>query len=320
MLTRREVLIGVAATGASALVRGARNAYAAAPQPATLVNFKVPPGACDTHTHLFGDQRRFPYAPTSNYRHEPATPDDLRVLHRALHVDRVVIIQPSGYGTDNSCTLDGVKQLGSGARAVVAIDDKTPDAALDGMHRAGARGIRVNIGQTVPEARQRLQAAAQRLAGRKWHINTAVQLSMLEGLWDQFMAIQVPIVLDHWVSARPSLGVGQPGFDVLLKLLQTGKVYLKITHRVHTLSTQGPDYPDAALLARVLIAASPQRILWGTDWPHAGIRPPGYERTDISPYVQVDDGRLFNQFPVWAPDPAQRETILVNNPARLYDF
>ena len=160
MLTRRQVLIAVTSAATSAVVRGEAKAAAAVPQPATPVRFTVPEGACDTHTHVFGDQERFPYASTSRYRHPPATPDDLQMLLRALHVDRVVIIQPSGYATDNSCTLDGVRRLGSRARGVVAIADNTSDTALDDMDGEGVRGIRVNIGQTLEDARPRLDASS----------------------------------------------------------------------------------------------------------------------------------------------------------------
>jgi predicted TIM-barrel fold metal-dependent hydrolase len=320
MLTRREALFGAAAAGVAGLFRGISVVSADGPQPSMPVKWAVPPGACDTHVHVFGDQRQYPYAPTSGYRHPPATADELNALHKHLHVDRVVVVQPSGYGVDNRSTLDGVGKLGSRARAVVAIDDKTTDKELDDFDRRGARGIRVNIGQTMPEARQRLEASTRRIAGRKWHLNTAVNLSLLEGLFDSLAGSPVPIVIDHWVGAQPALGPGQAGMETLGRLMKTGKVYIKITHRIHTLSKQPPDYPDAAPIAKAIVAANPERILFGTDWPHAGIRPPDKTPTDISPYVQIDDGRLFNQFPVWVPDAAQRKTILVDNPARLYGF
>ena len=319
MLTRRQALITIASGGTAAAFWRDIRVAAAAPQPATPVSFSVPEGACDTHTHIFCDPARFPYAPTSGYRHEPATPDYLRALHRALQIDRVVIIQPSAYATDNRCTIDGMTQLGSSARSVIAIDDKISNAALDDMDASGVRGIRVNIGRTVVDAQSRLEPAFQRLAGRDWHINIAVRLSMLEGLSEQISASPVPMVIDHFGGAQASLGVQQPGFDVLLDLLRRGMIYVKLS-RIHNISTQAPDYADAAPLAQALIAANPQRVLWGTDWPHAGIRPSGYSATNISPYFQIDDGRVFNQFPVWAPDPELRKTILVDNPARLYGF
>src|SRR3979411_2915717 len=129
MLSRREVLIGAAAAGAAALVRGTATALASASQPSTPVNFDVPPGACDTHTHVLGDARRFPFAAARAYTPEPASVGEMRALHNALHTDRVVVVHPSVYGTDNSCTLDGMRQLGSTARGTAVIDENTPDDA-----------------------------------------------------------------------------------------------------------------------------------------------------------------------------------------------
>src|SRR5256885_7621108 len=151
MFSRREVLIGAVIAGAVALDPRINTLSASASQPATPVNFKVPPGACDCHTHIFGDPKRFPFASQRAYTPEPASIEEMRALHRTLHTDRVVIVQPSIYGTDNSCTLDAIKQLGSGARGIAVIDDKTPDSLLDQMSHSGIRGIRINLetaGQT----------------------------------------------------------------------------------------------------------------------------------------------------------------------------
>jgi predicted TIM-barrel fold metal-dependent hydrolase len=322
MLSRRDVLIGAAVTGASALVRPVISVLASASQPATPVNFEVPAGACDCHTHVFGDPRRFPFAPSRIYTPEPASVEEIRALHRALHTDRVVIVQPSVYGTDNACTLDAIRQLGSSARGIAVIDDNTPDAALDEMNRAGIRGIRLNLetaGQTDPAiGRQRFQAAMERIKSRNWHIQIYARLSVIEGIADQVMAAPMPVVFDHFGGAQASLGVGQAGFETLLKLLRTGKAYVKVS-AAYRISTQAPDYPDVAPLANALIAANPQRVLWGTDWPHPA-QVSGRKATDVTPLYQIDDGRVFNQLAVWAPDPGQRKTILLENPAKLYGF
>src|SRR5882762_5158738 len=190
MLSRREVLIGAAAAGAAALVRGGTTAIASASQPSTPVNFDVPAGACDTHTHVFGDPQRFPFGAARAYTPEPASVAEMRVLHSALHTDRVVVVHPSVYGTDNSCTLEGMRQLGSIARGIAVIDEKTPESALDEMDRAGMRGIRVNLetmGQSDPAvARQRFQEAVDRIKRRgKWHIQVYTRLSVIEGIKDQ---------------------------------------------------------------------------------------------------------------------------------------
>lgn len=324
MLSRRDALIGAAVAGAAALVRRPTTLLAKASQPATPVHFDVPAGACDCHTHIFGDPRRFPLTPSRMYTPETASIEEMHALHRALHTDRVVIVQPSIYGTDNACTLDAIKQLGSNARGVAVIDDKTPDAALDEMDRGGIRGIRVNLetaGLTDPAAgRQRLQAPIERVRGRHWHVQVYTRLSVIEGLKDQVLASPIPIVFDHFGGAQASLGVRQPGFDVLLNLVRTGHAYVKVSGAYRS-STQLPDYADVAPLAKALIAANPQRIVWGTDWPHPdSSQVAGRKPTDIAPLLPIDDGRVFNQLAVWVPDAAQRKIILVENPVRLYGF
>jgi predicted TIM-barrel fold metal-dependent hydrolase len=323
MLSRRNVLIGAAAAGAAALARSVTTAFAAASQPVTRVNFDVPQGACDCHTHIFGDPHRFPYASSRVYTPEPASVNETRALHRALHVDRIVIVHPTVYGTDNSCTLDAIKQLAPNARAIAVIDDNTPNSALDDMNSAGVRGIRINLetlGQSDPAvARQRFLSAVDRIKRRSnWHLEVYTRLSVIETMVDLVAVAPVPIVFDHFGGAKSALGVQQPGFDTLLMLVQTGRAYVKVSAAYRS-STRAPNYPDVAPLAKALIAANPQRILWGTDWPHPS-QVPGRKPTQISPLFQIDDGNIFNQFALWAPDAAQRKTILVENPAKLYDF
>jgi len=323
MLSRREILIGAAA-GAAAMVRGTATVSASASQPSTPVNFDVPAGACDSHTHVFGDPHRFPFATPRQYSPEPASVEEMRALHRALHTQRVVIVQPSVYGADNACTLDGIKQLGAIARGVAVIDEKTTDAALDEMARGGIRGIRINLetsGQTDPAAsRKQFAAAVERIKDRKWHIQIYTRLSVIESLKDQVAASPLPVVFDHFGGAQAPLGLEQPGFPTLVNLVRSGKAYVKISG-AYRCSTKAPNYPDVAPFAQALIAANPQRILWGSDWPHPdSSQVPGRKVTDIAPLYQIDDGALLNQLPFWAPDAAVRKTILVENPAKLYGF
>jgi predicted TIM-barrel fold metal-dependent hydrolase len=324
MLSRRDALLGAAVAGVAAFVTRPTTLLAKASQPATPVDFDVPAGACDSHTHIFGDPRRFPFTPSRAYTPETASIEEMRVLHRALHTDRVVIVQPSVYGTDNACTLDAIKQLGSDARGVAVIDDKTPDATLDEMDRGGIRGIRVNLetaGLTDPAAgRQRLEAAIQRVKSRNWHVQVYTRLTVIEGLKDQVLASPIPIVFDHFGGAQASLGVRQPGFDAMLNLVRSGHAYVKVSGAYRS-STKLPDYADVAPLAKALIAANPQRIVWGTDWPHPdSAQVVGRRPTEVAPLLPIDDGRVFNQLAIWVPDAAQRKMILVENPARLYRF
>ena len=320
MPSRRELLTTAAMLGAATLVRPLNSVFAKASQPSTPVKFDVPAGACDTHSHIFGDPMKFPLAPDRTYTPEVTTIEEMRQLHRALHLSRVVIVTPSAYAADNSCTLDAIRQLGAGARGIAVIDDKTTDAALDQMSRGGIRGLRLNLIRSSPDAvestRAQLQSVVRRIGTRKWHVQMFTNLAMIEAIREQVMAAPVPIVFDHFGSADAALGVQQPGFQTLLKMVSSGKAYVKVS-APYRVSQKAPDYPDVAPLARALVSANPERILWATDWPHiAGASDPKV----VSPPRKVDDGLSLNQLADWVPDAAQRKLILVDNPARLYGF
>lgn len=297
------------------------DAFAVASQPSTPVNFKVPPGACDCHVHVFGDPQRFPFAPTRTYTPEIATVEELKNVHRALHLDRVVVIQASVYGTDNSCTLDAIKQLGPRARGIAVIDERTSSAELERMHRSGIRGVRINLGTAGQDdpayARERLQKALRQIGGRRWHIQMYVSLPVVAAIEKQLTDAKVPIVFDHFGGAKTVLGVQQPGMASLLRLLQTEKAYVKISGVYR--ASSAPDYEDAAPLAKVFVAANPERVLWGSDWPHPDTAT-GREPTEISPLLPIDDGRMLNLLATWVPNVEKRNMILVANPAKLYGF
>lgn len=324
MLTRRDVIKGGLATGVAGIIGGDRAVQAVAPQPRTKVSFDVPPGACDCHVHVFGDPKRCPFFAGRTYTPDIASVDELRQLQSALRLERVVIVQPSVYGTDNSCTLDGIRQLGGRARGVAVIDEKTPDADLDAMAKGGIRGIRLNLTQggisDPAGARQRFEAALARIKNRDWHVQFNTQLTMIEALSSQFLASPAMLVIDHFGGASAARGVDQPGFGALVNLIRSGKAYVKISGGADLVSTK-PDLSDVAPLARALVSANPQRILWGTNWPHPGSTAvPGRKPTDLAPHVDVDDGKVLNMLPVWVPEAATRKLILVDNPARLYGF
>ncbi len=321
MLTRRSILLASIAAG---VTMPNRTVLAKAAQPSTPVNFDVPAGACDCHTHIHGDPAKFPFFAGRVYTPELASPEEMSALHRALYIERVVIVTPSVYGPDNSATLFGMKARGPTARGVAVIDDKTPESDLDAMNQAGFRGIRLNLatgGISDPNVgRQRFQAAVDRMKARGWHIQLFTGLPMISAIKEMVATSPVPVVFDHFGGALAELGPEQPGFSDLLELVKSGKAYVKISG-AYRASKLAPDYPDAALLARALIAANSDRIVWGTDWPHPNsVTPPGNKPTDLTPLFQIDDGRLLNQLPVWAPDAAIRKKILVDNPARLYGF
>jgi predicted TIM-barrel fold metal-dependent hydrolase len=321
MLTRRGILLASIAAG---VTMPNRNALATAAQPSTPVNFDIPAGACDCHTHIHGDPAKFPFFSGRVYTPELASPEEMTALHKALHIERVVIVTPSVYGPDNSATLFGMKARGATARGVAVIDDKTPEGDLDAMNQAGIRGIRLNLatgGVNDPSVgRPRFQAAIERVKNRNWHVQLFTSLAMISAIKDLVAASPVPVVFDHFGGAQGELGLEQPGFSDLLELVKSGKAYVKISGAYRS-SKLGPDYPDVAPLARALIAANAERIVWGSDWPHPdSVTPPGKQVTEVTPPFQIDDGRLLNQLPAWAPDAATRKKILVDNPARLYGF
>jgi predicted TIM-barrel fold metal-dependent hydrolase len=320
MPSRRHILFTGGAAAAVALLRPMNSLFASASQPATPVSFAVPHGACDCHTHIF-DPQRFPFAATRTYTPDPATVPELKEMHRKLHIDRTVIVQASVYGTDNAVTIDAVKQLGSASRGVAVIDEHTPKTALDEMHKAGIRGVRINMGSAspaeLPLVRSRMKATLDQISGRNWHLQMYLQLPLVSALLDEVMAAPVPIVFDHFAGAFAAGGVNQPGFDRVLKMVQSGRAHVKVSAAYR--ASKRPDYGDAAPLAKALIAANAQRVLWGSDWPHPDTGS-GRKPTEASPLMPKDDGRLLNLLPAWAPDPATRKTILVDNPAKLYGF
>lgn len=322
MLSRRDTLrIGVAGLSVAALGRAA---FGAADTVKTPVDFEVPSGACDCHVHVFGDPAKFPFAADRVYTPPGAATEMLQDLHRALRISRVVIVNPSVYGTDNSCTLDAVRRIGPTARAVVVIGKDTPRAALDEMAAAGARGVRVNLatgGTSDPAAAGAIiDSVVKQIAPLGWHIQIYTSLAVIAALKDQLNALPIPVVLDHFGGAKASLGPSQPGFDVILGLVKSGRGYVKISG-AYRVSDKAPDFADATPMAQALVAANSDRIVWGSDWPHPNpANQPRRPVSEITPPAPVDDGLLLDQLVKWVPDAATRKKILVDNPARLYGF
>jgi predicted TIM-barrel fold metal-dependent hydrolase len=286
----------------------------------TPPSFEVPSGACDCHTHIFGPAERFPFSAKRLYTPGPASIADLEAMHRALHIERVVVVHPSPYGADNSCTVDAVRKLGNRARGVAVIDDTISDAMLADMHAAGVRGVRVNLesyGESDPAvARRHLQHAAERVAPLGWHVQTYTNLAILAALHDTILKLPTTLVVDHFGRPQAALGITQSGFEQFLALLRSGKIYVKISapYRI----SQQPHYSDAAPIARAIIAANPDRIVWGSDWPH-----PGAAKRDpavIEPFRPEDNGQALNRLAEWTKDRTEVQKILVDNPARLYKF
>jgi predicted TIM-barrel fold metal-dependent hydrolase len=189
------------------------------------------------------------------------------------------------------------------------------------MQRAGVRGVRINMASAterdVALLRRRMKAALDQISGRNWHLQMYLQLPLAAALFDDVMAAPVPVVFDHFAGASAASGVDHPRLDRVLNMVQSGKAYVKVSAAYR--ASQQADYADVAPMAKALIATNPQRILWGSDWPHPDSGS-GRKPTETSPLMPKDDGRLLNLLATWAPDAETRKTILVNNPARLYGF
>ena len=289
----------------------------------SAIDFPVPRGACDCHTHVFGPNVLFPFDPARKYTPGEASAVELVALHRALGIDRVVIVHPSPYGADNRATLAGMRSYGKGARGVAVIDASTTDEQLQAMHSAGIRGVRVNLetgGVNDPAAAaQGLKEAAARVAPLGWHVQTYTNMALIAALHEVMGSLPVPLVVDHFGRAQAALGTSQPGFAELLALAKSGKAYVKLSapHRLG----ETPDDDNTTAIARALIEANPERMLWGTDWPHPGGRPRGPEGlNEIEPFTPTNDGAALNRLARWAKTPEMIQRILVDNPARLYDF
>jgi predicted TIM-barrel fold metal-dependent hydrolase len=325
MRTRRQVLYGLGAAGASILALRTSALSSSAGSARTAVNFDVPSGACDCHVHIF-DPARFPYTTRRVYTPPEALVGDLLELQKALRMDRVVVVQPSVYGSDNSCTLDAVRQLGSRARGVAVIDRTTSQTEINDMTAAGIRGIRLNLNTTpsgeidAEGSKRTLGLAAEQIRDRGWHVQFYTRPHVIAALKNDLEQLPFPVVFDHFGSAQADKGPNQPGFDALLDLVKSGRAYVKIS-AAYRISAKGPDFSDATPMAQALIAANPDRIVWGTDWPHPdSAAGRGRSLSEIAPPFPVDNGLVLNQLPKWAADPAIRRKILVDNAARLYDF
>ncbi|MFZ9183657.1 MAG: amidohydrolase family protein, partial [Hylemonella sp.] len=281
---------------------------------------------CDCHVHVFGPFDRFPLDPKRAYTPGPAAVENLSALRQRLGLKRVVVVQASPQGDDNACLIDALQRINASgelqARGVAVISEQTSDAQLRAMHEAGVRGVRVNLesaGEHDPEVGRALMSwAADRVAPYSWHVQTYTTLQVIASMADTLMELPVPVVIDHFGRATAAKGVQQPGFDKLLALVASGRAYVKLSaaQRISDL----PDHPDAQVIAQALVAANPQRMLWGTDWPHPGAWH-GQPRSPevIEPFHPIDDERALLRISEWV-SAEQWLALLETNPARLYDF
>jgi predicted TIM-barrel fold metal-dependent hydrolase len=274
--------------------------------------------------HVFGPHGRFPLAEERSYTPPESTLARYRDAARALGLRRVVIVQPSVYGTDNRCLAAALQECGADARGVVAIDEFATDGTLDYLDRIGVRGIRLNAisnGRTDPGAlAASLEATAGRIQDRGWHIQIYSDLGQIEAAAAAIAACPVPVVIDHFGSAKGALGTAQPGFQALLRLVGEGDAWVKLSG-ADRLSEDRAGYSDMAPLVHALRAANPHRLLWGSDWPHTPLHSRGPQKEPrVAAFRNVDDGGLLAALAAWLGSDEDFRRVLVANPARLYGF
>ena len=276
---------------------------------------RAPRGACDAHFHVFGAAERYPARdPKLRYKPPLAPLGEYLQLARQLGFERFVFVQPSAYGRDNSCMLDAMQETPN-SRGIVDVDENVPDAELARLHEIGVRGVRVNVSPIHPAEAGlagRLLARIERLQARcaelGWHLDFLLPGWLTAELLPVLSKLRVDFTLAHMGMFLARDGVAQPGFQGLIGLLRNGegRCWVKLTG-VYRIS-QAPGFADAAPMARALLQAAPDRVIWGSDYPH------------LSFADKVGSIELFNLLGSWAPDEATRRAVLVDNPARLFAF
>lgn len=268
---------------------------------------KIPPGATDSHFHLFGPQARYPLVAARDYTPPLITPQHARHLFDTLGITRAVVIQPSIYGLDNRAQLDGAAEIGIPMRAVVVAPYETSDRELAKLHEQGARALRFILAHPGGLPVSDLERWAERCKAMGWHIQFLAKGPQLLELEPRIARLACPTVIDHFGMIDPAAGVEQPAFQAVLRLLRAGHwVKLSGAYRV---SRQPAPYHDLAPFVQALVAASPERIVWASDWPHVFVKGEVPHTTD-----------LLDLLAEWVPDETTRHRILVENPARLYGF
>ncbi len=271
--------------------------------------FTPPCGACDCHAHIFGPESHYPYTQHRTYTPPDASLSAYKNMLKTLGLERAVIVQPSVYGTDNRATLDAVKAGGDNFRGVVVVDENIDTAEMERMHEIGVRGVRINLlfksGIEVSD----VQRLADKIAPFGWHLQMLVDVSEFSDIEETLGDLPVEVVFDHMGHLPTSVGVNHPGFQEMLRLLKHGRSWAKLSGAYRISGNSDFPYEDVTPFAKAIIAANPERVVWASDWPH--------------PYINVpmpNDGGLLDLLDIWTPDTATRDLILVDNPAKLYDF
>jgi 2-pyrone-4,6-dicarboxylate lactonase len=279
------------------------------PHPRTP-KFKLPPLACDAHTHIFGPGAKYPYALDRPYTPPDAPLETFQALHRTLGIGRAVIVNASVHGTDNRVALDAIAVSEGRYRAVANIGDGITEAELATLHEGGFRGCRFNFVRHlggVPDIGVFERIVAM-IAPLGWHVDLHFDAVDLPAYAERLQKLPVPYTIDHIGRVMASAGLGQAPFRTLVALMQRDeKCWVKLSG-FERISADGPPFHDAVPFARKIVETAPDRVLWGTDWPHPNVK------------VMPNDGDLVDLIPLFVPEPELQEKILVSNPAGLFGF
>jgi len=293
--------------------------YCYPPDPNTRKpKFTPPPNSCDTHFHVFGPPERFPFVSTHEYTPPAAPLEHYLKMIAIIGIERAIVVQPSVHGLDNSAALDAVAKSGGRFRAVARIDDKTPKSELQRLHDGGVRGVRFNL-LDRPRGNVKLDVldrCVEHIVEFGWSVDLHIDTKNLLEQEKRIRGCPVPVVIDHITRIKPAEGLNQPAFQLLLDLLKAEHVWVKVSGADKICGTEvhsyfGLPFVEVTPFARAVIAAAPDRVIWGTDWPHSNNFAPGHT---------PNDGDLVDLLAEFAPDETVRKKILVDNPAALYGF
>jgi len=266
----------------------------------------APADAADCHHHIY--DHRYPVDPHAKLRPADATVADYRRLQKRLGTTRNVVVQPSTYGTDNRCMLDALGQFGPSARGVAVVNAGVTDAELKRLHERGVRGIRFNLVQAGATTLAMLEPLSRRVNDLGWHVQIHMLASQIAGIDDLLNRLASPIVFDHMARIPGSTGVNDPAFRIVAGLVRKGRTWVKLSGAYMDSTVGPPTYADRGAIAKAFLGVSPERMVWGTDWPHPTEK------------VKPDDAVLFDLLADWAPEEALRTRVLVGNPEALYGF
>jgi D-galactarolactone isomerase len=307
MLARREFLRGASVAAVSGLPVGSVHAetvpWSAGTEPPKL---KAPVNACDCHMHIY--DARFPIAPGATLKSADALPADYRLLQKRIGTTRNVIVTPSTYGTDNSATLSGMAQLAPNVRGVAVVDVSVTDAELKRLHGLGMRGTRFNLVQAGATTVEMLEPLSKRVHELGWHIQINAKPELIVEIESLLLRLPSPLVFDHLAHVPRDVGVEHPSYKTMRKLIDQGRTWVKLSGAYQDTKVGPPSYADATPIAQAYVKAAPERMVWGSDWPHPTEKD------------KPDDAVLFDLLAQWVPDEVTRNRILVQNPEVLYGF